>query len=190
MDLGAYVNIGDLSEILDKQNIDVPRLRGLRLMKNESPVSEQELGEMLHRQTLDIVQDIVEQNSLDCWSSWKACTRKDILKFDYTEAVPEVVDFRWDKIHGKRRKRIKFEVKKAKKAIYNQYRLFNSFAGRLDVLYVHARIGGANWLYCKGFLLEKNKYFLAKVDDYYDSTYCDLYFTIDESLLGPRNKVS
>ena len=39
MDLGAYANIEDLDEIAKKNNIEVPRLRGYRLMSEETPVN-------------------------------------------------------------------------------------------------------------------------------------------------------
>lgn len=35
MDLGAYAQIDNLSAIMDRNGIDVPRLRGLRLMSQE-----------------------------------------------------------------------------------------------------------------------------------------------------------
>ena len=37
MDLGAYAQIDDLDKIARKNGIEVPRLRGYRLMKDEEP---------------------------------------------------------------------------------------------------------------------------------------------------------
>lgn len=96
MDLGAYSNIELLKELVDKNNIEVPRLRGYRLMKYENPI-------------------------------------------DYKE-------------------------------------MFNKYCGRDDVLYIHARVGGANWNYYDCDNLVKSKdWFLDKIDDSYDCTYCDIY---------------
>lgn len=39
MDLGAYVRIEDVSSIAKANGIEVPRLRGYRLMKDEEPVN-------------------------------------------------------------------------------------------------------------------------------------------------------
>ena len=39
MDLGAYSQIDDLNEIAKENNIEVPRLRGYRLMKNEEYIT-------------------------------------------------------------------------------------------------------------------------------------------------------
>ena len=38
MDLGAYVQIEELEKIAKKNGIEVPRLRGYRLMSEEQPV--------------------------------------------------------------------------------------------------------------------------------------------------------
>ena len=38
MDIGAYVQIDDLDKIAKENGIEVPRLRGYRLMKDEKPV--------------------------------------------------------------------------------------------------------------------------------------------------------
>ena len=47
MDLGAYVKIDNLSEIMRTNGISVPRLRGLRMMKDEKPLSEEEITEQV-----------------------------------------------------------------------------------------------------------------------------------------------
>jgi len=43
MDLGAYAQIDSLEQILRQNNINVPRLRGLRLMSEEKPVSREDI---------------------------------------------------------------------------------------------------------------------------------------------------
>ena len=102
MDLGAYLQIESLDVIAKANGIEVPRLRGYRLMSTEKPCS------------------------------------------DTSE----------------------------------QYRIFNKYVGRDDVLYIHARIGGANWAFYGGGELEKQPWFIEKVDDEYDNTYCDIYARI------------
>lgn len=59
-----------------------------------------------------------------------------------------------------------------------QYETFNKYVGRDDVLMVHARIGGGNWEYYGGPELAKQPWFIEKVDDSYDNTYCDIYVQI------------
>ena len=46
MDIGAYAKINDLSTILDSTGINIPRLRGLRLMAMEERITEEEIKEM------------------------------------------------------------------------------------------------------------------------------------------------
>ena len=60
-----------------------------------------------------------------------------------------------------------------------QEKVWNKYAGRDDVLLIHARIGGANWIDCGGESLTKEPWFLEKVDDEYDCTYCDIYAKIN-----------
>lgn len=176
MDLGAYAQIEDLNSILLEQDISIPRLRGLRLMKNEKKVSNEDVGSMIRAEILDMVTDIVEQGCRWFWCSWKADTRNDIL---IRNEDRQVVDYRLDKIHGKKRKKIKFEIKKIKRAFKQQYELFNKYAGE-DVLYVHARIGGPNWFTYGGDELTKHPDYLDMCDDAYDDTYCDIYFRLKE----------
>lgn len=177
MDLGAFKQIESLGNILVKQQIEIPRLRGLRLMKDEKPVTKKEIDEMVNEEILHIVEGIIEQNSLNIWSSLKYDTRNDILIRDKDR---KVIGYRWNKIHGKKRKWIKSEIKKAKKNYNIQYDLWNKFAGK-NVLYVHARLGDYNWNYCDGDnIIKKHKDFLEKCDDAWDCTYCDIYFEIKE----------
>jgi hypothetical protein len=43
MDLGAYMNIEELDEIAKDNGIEIPRVRGYRLMINEKPLSKEEI---------------------------------------------------------------------------------------------------------------------------------------------------
>ena len=47
MDLGAYAQINDLGKLAEANGIDVPRLRGYRLMSDEKPVSREEIKKMM-----------------------------------------------------------------------------------------------------------------------------------------------
>jgi hypothetical protein len=58
-----------------------------------------------------------------------------------------------------------------------QWELWNKYAGKDDILYIHARIGSENWSYYGKEVVGK-PWFLEKVDDAYDSTYCDIYAKI------------
>ena len=91
------------------------------------------------------------------------------------------IDIRWDRVHGKKRKAFKYVIKKAKKEVYQQYEMWNKYAGRSDVLYIHCRLGAGNWDYYKGWdIIESQPWFLDKVEDNFDNTYMDIYAKIKE----------
>ena len=156
MDLGAFVNIENLQRLADANGVAVPRLRGYRLMQNETEVDEEDVSEIIH--------------NLEVWECTNLFGDKYIQ--DSNENGKRI---RWELLHGKRRKILKFAAKKRRKRAIEQYSSFNKYAGQSGVLYIHARIGGPNWNRYGGPDLEKTSWFIEKVDDCFDSTYCDIY---------------
>jgi len=162
MDLYAYTQIEDFEDLAKENGIEVPRLRGYRLMTEEKFVPQEVIDNEKKDCELEALNDLIGyfrsrkyvETAYDAWGSYGT--------------------IRWDKIHGKRRKKLKFEIKKQKRRIQQQYDAFNKYVGQ-NVLYIHARIGGENWLYYKGHELEKQPWFLETVDDSFDGTYCDIY---------------
>ncbi len=165
MDLVAYAQIGNLEHIMAACDIHVPRLRGLRLMKDEAPLSLEEIKEEAERYV-----------ALDMYFNWDRFKRH-----KYWGEDKEGCYIIWNKLHGKARKRVKFDVKKARRRYEEQYGIWNGYCGRDDVLYIHSRLGGSNWDYYDGDELTKQPWFLCKVDDAFDSTYCDIYAKIRRS---------
>lgn len=180
MDLGAYVQIDGLSRVAEENGIDVPRLRGYRLMLAEEPWTEEEIKEEITKATRHIYErwcESVPKFSLHPrWYEHSRRTKAIIEKY-----LDENGDLKWNLIHGKNRKNIKFAIKKQVKAIRQEYTVWNKYAGRIDVLYIHARIGGGNWNSYKSEI-EHKPWFLEKVDDYFDSTYCDIYAKIKPTM--------
>lgn len=181
MDLGAYVQMDALEDILRENNISVPRLRGLRLMSQEKPVSRDKIFESGYRLGLYQCEYLCENGfGRTPWYEFSKNTRKIKRKYliycddDFT---PTAV--RWDRIHGKKRKLFKFSIKQALKRSRLQYETFNKYCGRPDILYIHARIGGGNWPYYHSEV-DHQPWFIEKVDDAFDSTYCDIYARIQE----------
>ena len=179
MDLGAYIQIDDLSKIAEQNGIKIPRLRGYRTMADQTIYSIEEINDILEKAVQGMLRD-------SCFAIPKFSTKSCMSEFSKrTYAIEKKYidvsgNFRWGFVHGKRRKNLKFAVKKKIKAVQNQYETWNKYAGRKDVLYIHARIGGKNWDYYGGTELEKQPWFLEKIDDWYDSTYCDIYAKIGE----------
>lgn len=178
MDLGAYVQIDEFTAMADLNNIHVPRLRGYRLMSKEAPLDSDEWWESYRSSTLKNMVSSDPMFAIYAWSwTYSGATNrkyKKYLVFDGDEAV----DMQWSKIHGKKRKNAKYIIKTMQKHIREQVDMFNKYVGRDDVLYIHARIGGNNWVDFRGYELEKEPWFLGRVDDAFDSTYCDIYAKI------------
>ena len=62
-----------------------------------------------------------------------------------------------------------------------QFSTFNKYVGRKDVLMVHARVGGDNWEFfdCHKTVATQ-PWFIEKVDDCFDNTYCDIYCKLSQ----------
>lgn len=196
MDLLAYLMGEEVEEVLKKNSIEIPRFRGGSFMASEEKFSDEALKEEIILLTGTIYS--------------RACTSKprfrpnapiheysdatDRIKEKYllTEKITEVLNdgedytyekvtgFKWNLIHGKNKKAIKLAVKQRKKAVLKSFFTHNKYAGRKDILRIHARIGGDNWAFYGGGDIERQPWFLEKVDDYFDNTYCDIYVKIKE----------
>ncbi len=189
MDLYAYSQIenDEINRIVKANGIEVPRLRGYRLMKDEEPVTKDSIKGNIDCAIFDVVErlcrtkpiwNVNNPRRLYSSSTDRKCKYyliKDDPKDYYYSGI------RWDRIHGKKRKILKFEIKKVKKKVLNQFNIWNKYAGRDDVLYIRSRIGGNNWNnwnFYGGPELAKQPWFLEKVDDSFDNTYCDIYAKI------------
>ena len=186
MDLTAYMQIDDLEKIAKDNNIEVPRLRGYRLMKDEEPVSVEEMKKIIKDYEIMVCENLCCSSPF--WNGNTNCSelslRTDYLRKHYLiftineEGYKEYTGIRWGRIHGWKRKVLKFEIKKKTRKIRKQYEMWNKYAGKENVLYIHARIGGDNWDCFGGDELVKKPWFLDKVDDCFDDTYCDIYASI------------
>lgn len=195
MDLGAYARISTLSETVAANGISVPRLRGFRLMRDEEVVTPETITEMKHRAIVDGAQNLIDAYPM--WSNggclrfyWRTEDKRHrYLLYGDDDGYNHPVSIRWDRIHGKHRKNLKFAIKKKCREIDRQFEAWNKYAGKEDILYIHARIGGYNWPYYKGEV-ENQPWFIEKIDDYFDGTYCDIYARIDpDTLPEPSTEV-
>ena len=187
MDLGAYANIPDLEYIMKEKNIDIPRLRGLRLMKNEEPVTRKEMDEIA-----------ISHGLYSCDNLCRCGFRPNagwITMSEYTNMIAEKyleyeernghkmhtcpTGVKWDNIHGKKRKAFKYVLKQDKKRVYDQYKMWNKYCGREDVLYIHCRLGAGNWgWYNCDEIIKNQPWFLDCIEDSFDRTYLDVYAKI------------
>lgn len=173
MDLGAFVQIDDFSKIVEKNGIEVPRLRGYRLMKDEKPISKEDYDDAIKRMSIWECKEIIEDtlNNTDFWANpFNQIKRK----------TDNETTIRWDMIHGKMRKRLKLAIKHRTKRVKAQFDMFNKYAGKDGILMIHSRTGGDNWYYYECHkTVETQSWFIEKVDDHFDGTYCDIYVKID-----------
>ena len=188
LDLHAYTQIENLEKVAKDNNIEIPRLRGYRLMKDEIHVSSDDLKRLMRDCEVDVCERLCR--SAPYWSgnanihSYGSTT--DIICDYYLEksvnedGCEKYTGIRWDRIHGWKRKVLKFEIKKKNRNIKEQFDMWNKYAGKENVLYIHARIGGGNWSYFGGNDLAKKPWFLGKADDWFDETYCDIYALINK----------
>lgn len=180
MDFGAYLNTvdTDIYEIVKKNGISCPRLRGYRLMEYEKPIGFKDLSEEQKVYIADCMcrsEPFWTYNAsvitLDRWTDYVANYYLPIGE----DGNPHI---RWDVIHGWKRKALKTALHNEKMLYKKQYDTFDKYVGRPDVLYIHARIGGCNWpAYYKEVAYQP--WFIEKVDDAFDFTYCDIYARIE-----------
>ena len=141
---------------------------------------ESELEETLRGLEIRSCESACESDFAIAAHSWELSSRTDKAKRKYMKYDKDGPAFvRWEKLHGKKRKAVKYDIRKTTRRIIQTFKAFNKYCGRDDVLYIHARIGGWNWSHFGGPELEKQPWFLERCDDSYDSTYCDIYAKID-----------
>lgn len=182
MDLGAFANIENLKELSEANGIEVPRLRGLRLMSDEEPISPEEIAKIKSYTAVYELTQLLTACPRWHTGAWVHSFDPDTDKARNHYLSKDDNDrengIRWNRLHGKHRKLLKYAIKKRNKRVDKQYSVWNKYIGRDDVLYIHARIGGPNWKSYGGDEIAKQPWFLEKVDDYFDSTYCDIYAKI------------
>ena len=186
MDLGSYANIVELGKVARENGISVPRERGYRYMKVETPFAKETIERRANEQAMNSCESALREVGRSCYE-YSARTDKKIKKYmvkkivEYDNGLTAVmpVAVNWNAVHGKLRKKLKFVIKNATKNYKKQFETFNKYCGRDDVLYIHARIGGRNWFNYDGAELERQPWFIEKVDDSFDDTYCDIYARIN-----------
>lgn len=183
MDLAAYGRIDDLSGVVEANGIAVPSLRGYRLMRDEPPADEDTLKKSLNE--LVGAYWWMESDPYNC-SDWYDRTEDDFINGYRPEHVPRSYVWREYVDDGRKGLRVKrvhrtsfFQRLSMLKARHRrQWELWNAYAGREDVLYIHARIGGPIISEDTWHGLRDKEWFIEACDDAFDPTYCDIYARI------------
>jgi len=189
MDLGAYAKIENLEGILKDIDIKIPRLRGIRLMKYEKPYSNETMTMLLNEAVYDGADTACRTEpdwSINPWGySWGRDSDKKVKK--YLNEKNHTV--RWDKLHGNKRKVVKYHIRHLQNNIRCNIGMFNRYVGRDDVIYIHARLGSWNWSEFHADDLKYQPAYLGHCDDYYDNTYCDIYLKVDPEIIRKYENV-
>ena len=182
MDIGAYIQIETLSGIAEANGItDIARLRGYRLMRDETPV---DIDEICKSREVELCEELCEME-WDPHSKWMsycdktiALCKKFIINYDKKYEKEVVKSINWD-VMTEEEKNILKEYIETRQADYRkEWELWNSFCGRNDVLYIHARQGTTNWSDTTFHDYEDKPWYLAGCNDAEDSSYCDMYAKI------------
>lgn len=172
MDLKAYVQIPDLKDIAKKNNINVSRVRGYRLMKDEQIISREDIKAALIHMPNEIIREVVAgdfQMNPDCLIYSYGKNKYYWVDNNYTSHV------KWNNIHGKKRRILKYHIKKAKQNYLKQMNMWNKYVGRDDVLYIHAKLGNTNWSGVYHDDYQNEDWYLDSITDWWDSAYCDIF---------------
>ena len=175
MDLGAYCNIEDLGSVAKTNNIEINRVRGYRLMKDETPITVDELSTIID----DMITEAIKEELCTIYEyglAMRSYAKENSKRYNKYIKNDTVV---WDNIHGKLRKRLKHLKKIISQDIHNQWDMWNKYCGK-NVLYIHAKQGRTNWSDTWHKTYEKEPWYLDSCDDAYDPCYSDIYAQIKE----------
>lgn len=165
MDLIAFIHKGDLDGLAKANGIDVPRLRGYRLMKDEKPVDEAFIQECIKAET---------DYRLDSTDRTITSMIEYLIDHDLSAIRSEAMDL----VHELR------EYSRYEGRLREQYDMWNKYAGREDVLMIHSRMGGCTFTYLDAngdrqtYDLRMQPWYLGCVNDAFDGTYVDIYAKI------------
>jgi hypothetical protein len=192
MDLGAYTQIETLGTVMRENGISVDRLRGLRLMSDEKPITAEEIAAAKKMKLSDDLRNLVEAHPRwsfnPFWYAYSSRTKKELKRYYVTdENGYDIAGIRWENLHGKARKMVKYILRHSGKEVEDNLAMFNRFVGRNDVLYIHARQGSTNWSGTTHNKYRTEPWYICSIDDPYDSTYCDIYAKINP-ITGESNE--
>lgn len=191
MDLYAYSQIDKYIKILEDKHISIPRLRGIRCMKNEELITNVDIENCLKQVCFDSVIGELENDTSG--ERFHTCTLgKRYRGVVYGDKKYESVDGKigvisdvavgvdWNDLPMGRLNLVVSSVSSSMKLIVQSCRTFNKYVGKENIYCVHCRIGGDNWKFFGGPKLRKKPWFLCKVDSVDDSTYCDVYVDVSK----------
>ena len=163
-----------------KFSIDIPRYRGFGYTKDLEEYSLIDVKDILKSEETNILESLCRSNpkwSINSFSETYSYS-SDMYFARHLKRDGKLMVVDWDKIHGKKRKALKYEIKTFKRNLVKMVKIWNQYAKKDGFICIRARIGGDNWNYFKGDKLKNYEWFVDKVDDAFDSTYCYIFAKI------------
>lgn len=148
----------------------IPRLRGFINLDNPYKISRVEIARIKNEANYDCLHNMVY--ALPMWNSNTRChwyNNRRMIK--EKRLYKEGLGINWDLIHGKHRKDLKFMIKKRMRNEQKVWELREKYSGLPGYRMAYARIGGGNWDTYR-YEVETEPWFVEKVDDAFDNTYC------------------
>ena len=166
-------------EFVDASGFKACEVPEFKLMSNKKPVSPEEISRRKNEDAVYILKRLV--SNYPAWTinkiygySWRLGST---LKWDHYMTKDENGEYngiRWDRIHGKHRKVLKYKLKKNNEIIDKQYNTWNKYAGRKDVAYMYTY-----WYYLDNEVLDQSC-ILERICDHFDPDYYYVYAKIDK----------
>lgn len=178
--------INTRNDILQTAGVSIPG--EFLIMKEETKISLEEVDQIMKKQEVMIIDRLLSSNprwTLQPYFTMPKNKEKYVHKYIHFDSKEEHV--RWDRLHGKHRKIVKFECKKEKGKIRDGILTFNHFAGREDVMCI--RVDTSHSENGKGFLyqIESLPYFLTMNLSYeneaFSSNIYDIYLKVNPEVV-------
>lgn len=167
-------------DVFETTGVMIPGISAIRVMKEESKISLEEVIKIIKEQEVMIVEDLL--SSYPRWTIQPYYIRsknKEKYVHKYIHSGEEEMYVRWDRIHGKHRKIAKFECKKREKKVKKAADVFNKYVGRNDVIcvytYLPKRSDKEEWIK----LIKSETSFLEISTDYNYPCIYDIYLKVD-----------
>lgn len=182
MDLGAFVQIEDLASIAKANGIEVNRLRGYRLMRDEKP---EDIEAICKDREVSLCEELCamkwnpDSQFLCYGGSTDPYFNKFIINYDKRYEKGVRLSINWEIMTDAEKEILRSYIEERTADFKKQWSLWNSFCGRNDVLYIHARQGTTNWSETTFKDYQDKLWFLAACNDGDDPSYCDIYAKIE-----------
>lgn len=194
MDLGAFVNRESIDALAKANGIEVPSLRGYRIMSEEEVWDDEYIAECEKNLVGDYWWSAAgDVNGEEAFNDWLEHNREDYANGYRPANIPK------SRISKEFRKdlgptlTVFDRVSMLRARWHRQAMLWNRYAGHEGVLYIHSRMGGDGRTHSpyykqysdkdpywpEGWDVRDQMWFLDVCADAFDPTYCDIYARIN-----------